>query len=46
MQQFRVRGRTRWRHGADHYGQMIIYLRLNGIVPPTSRNNPPPLSDK
>jgi DinB family protein len=33
-------------HAADHYGQMIIYLRLNGIVPPTSRNHPPPLSDK
>jgi hypothetical protein len=32
-------------HAADHYGQMIIYLRLNGIVPPTSRPNPPPLSD-
>ena len=33
-------------HAAEHYGQMIIYLRLNGIVPPTSRLNPPPLSDK
>jgi hypothetical protein len=33
-------------HAADHYGQMIIYLRLNGIVPPTSRPNPPPLSEK
>ncbi len=33
-------------HAAEHYGQMIIYLRLNGIVPPTSRPNPPPLSDK
>jgi hypothetical protein len=33
-------------HAADHYGQMIIYLRLNGIVPPSSRPNPPPLSDK
>jgi hypothetical protein len=32
-------------HAADHYGQMVIYLRLNGIVPPTSRPNPPPLSD-
>jgi len=30
---------------ADHYGQIIIYLCLNGIVPPTSRPNPPPLSD-
>jgi uncharacterized damage-inducible protein DinB len=33
-------------HAADHYGQMTLYLRLNGIVPPTSRPNPPPLSDK
>jgi len=33
-------------HAAEHYGQMIIYLRLNGIVPPTSRPSPPPLSDK
>ncbi len=21
----------------DHYGQMVVYLRLNGIVPPASR---------
>jgi uncharacterized damage-inducible protein DinB len=33
-------------HAADHYGQMTLYLRLNGIVPPASRSNPPPLSDK
>lgn len=24
-------------HGADHYGQMVIYLRHNGIIPPMSR---------
>jgi len=24
-------------HGYDHYGQMAIYLRMNGIVPPASR---------
>ena len=30
-------------HAADHYGQVILYLRLNGIVPPASRPNPPPL---
>jgi uncharacterized damage-inducible protein DinB len=30
-------------HAADHYGQMAIYLRLNGIVPPASRPNPPKL---
>ena len=25
-------------HTYDHYGQMVIYLRMNGIVPPASRN--------
>lgn len=25
-------------HGYDHYGQMVEYLRMNGIVPPASRN--------
>jgi uncharacterized damage-inducible protein DinB len=24
-------------HSMDHYGQMVIYLRHNGIVPPASR---------
>ena len=24
-------------HSYDHYGQMVEYLRMNGIVPPTSR---------
>jgi hypothetical protein len=24
-------------HGFDHYGQMALYLRMNGIVPPASR---------
>ena len=24
-------------HGSDHYGQMVEYLRMNGIVPPASR---------
>jgi hypothetical protein len=24
-------------HGMDHYGQMVIYLRMNGIIPPASR---------
>jgi len=32
-------------HAADHYGQMALYLRLNGIVPPASRPNPPKLKD-
>jgi uncharacterized damage-inducible protein DinB len=26
-------------HPYDHYGQMVVYLRLNGIVPPASRQN-------
>jgi uncharacterized damage-inducible protein DinB len=25
-------------HGMDHYGQMVEYLRTNGIVPPASRH--------
>ena len=24
-------------HSSNHYGQMIVYLRMNGIVPPASR---------
>jgi DinB superfamily len=32
-------------HVADHYGQIILYMRLNGIVPPASRPNPPELKD-
>lgn len=30
-------------HNADHYGQMVLYLRENNIVPPASRPNPPEL---
>jgi len=33
-------------HVADHYGQAVIYLRENGIVPPASRSNPPQLKEK
>jgi uncharacterized damage-inducible protein DinB len=33
-------------HAADHYGQMLLYLRENGIVPPASRAAPPPVQDK
>jgi uncharacterized damage-inducible protein DinB len=33
-------------HNADHYGQMLLYLRLNGIVPPASRPNPPELHEQ
>jgi hypothetical protein len=28
-------------HASDHYGQMVEYLRLNGIVPPASAGQPP-----
>jgi len=28
-------------HPMDHYGQMVVYLRMNGIVPPASRPRPP-----
>ena len=24
-------------HAYDHYGQMVIYLRMNGIIPPSSQ---------
>lgn len=27
-------------HPLDHYGQMVEYLRMNGIVPPASRPQP------
>jgi hypothetical protein len=33
------------RHVADHYGQLVLYMRLNGIVPPASRPNPPEIKD-
>jgi DinB superfamily len=26
-------------HGWEHYGQMVVYQRMNGIVPPPSRSN-------
>jgi uncharacterized damage-inducible protein DinB len=26
-------------HAFDHYGQMVEYLRMNGVVPPASRGN-------
>src|SRR5271163_1351842 len=29
-------------HTDEHYGNMVTYLRLKGIVPPTSENTPPP----
>lgn len=27
-------------HASDHYGQLVMYLRMNGIVPPASRPAP------
>ena len=24
-------------HAFDHYGQLVVYLRMNGVVPPASR---------
>lgn len=27
-------------HGADHYGQLVSYFRLNGMIPPASRPRP------
>ena len=29
-------------HVADHYGQLVEYARMNGIVPPASRPQPAP----
>jgi hypothetical protein len=29
----------RW-HVADHHGQIVYYLRLNGIVPPATQQSP------
>ncbi len=26
-------------HAMDHYGQMVVYLRMNGIIPPASRKS-------
>ena len=28
-------------HASDHYGQIVVYLRMNGIVPPASNGQPP-----
>lgn len=25
-------------HASDHYGQLVVYLRMNGMVPPASRS--------
>jgi len=39
------RARTVWQamgNAQNHYGQCVVYLRLNGIVPPASRPKPTP----
>ena len=36
MTRLGIAGIVTW-HGFDHYGQMAVYLRSNGIVPPASR---------
>lgn len=28
-------------HAVDHYGQMVVYMRMNGITPPASVGQPP-----
>jgi hypothetical protein len=28
-------------HTFDHYGQMVVYARMNGVVPPASMPAPP-----
>jgi hypothetical protein len=33
-------------HSFDHYGQMVVYARMNGIIPPASRPAPPPAAGK
>jgi hypothetical protein len=27
-------------HLSDHYGQLVLYLRMNGIVPPATKSYP------
>jgi hypothetical protein len=27
-------------HLSDHYGQLVLYLRMNGIIPPATKNYP------
>jgi len=31
-------------HASDHYGQLAVYLRMNGVVPPASQPEPVPTS--
>jgi hypothetical protein len=29
-------------HASEHYGQLVVYYRLNGLIPPESRPDTPP----
>jgi hypothetical protein len=33
-------------HSFDHYGQMVVYARMNGVVPPSSQPPPPTAGKK
>jgi hypothetical protein len=33
-------------HTDEHYGNMVTYMRIKGIVPPTSENQPPATAPK
>ncbi len=33
-------------HSFDHYGQMVVYARMNRVVPPASQPAPPPPAKK
>ena len=33
-------------HSFDHYGQMVVYARMNGVIPPGSLPAPPPAAKK
>ena len=31
-------------HTDEHYGNMVTYMRIKGLVPPSSENQPPPMA--
>jgi len=33
-------------HNMEHYGNMVTYMRIKGIVPPTSEQQPQPQPKK
>lgn len=33
-------------HNMEHYGNLVTYMRINGIVPPSSESQPPAASTK